>query len=45
MPLEICGKIGSITASKVVEVVGPKIDVPRWKTAKQQIRELIAGNS
>ncbi|MBQ1280024.1 MAG: adenosine kinase [Bacteroidales bacterium] len=45
MPLEICGKIGSITASKVVEVVGPKIDIPRWKTAKQQIRELIAENS
>ena len=29
-------------AAKVVEVVGTKIDVPRWKAAKQEIRELIA---
>ena len=42
MPLEACGKIGSIIAAKVVEVVGTKIDVPRWKAAKQEIRELIA---
>lgn len=42
MPLETCGKIGSIIAAKVVEVVGPKIDIPRWKAAKQQIRELIS---
>ena len=42
MPLDICGRVGSITASKVVEVVGPKIDIPRWKAAKKEIRALIA---
>lgn len=41
LPLEVCGKIGSIIAAKVVEVVGTKIDIPRWKAAKQEIRELI----
>ena len=46
MPLDICGRVGSITASKVVEVVGPKIDIPipRWKAAKREIRALIAEN-
>ncbi len=44
MPLRVCGEIGSIIAAKVVEVIGTKIDVPRWKAAKQEIRELIAAN-
>jgi len=42
MPLRVCGEIGSIIAAKVVEVVGTKIDVPRWKVAKEQIRSLMA---
>ena len=42
MPLDICGRTGSIIAAKVVEVVGTKIDIPRWKAAKQEIRELFA---
>ena len=44
MSLKVCGEIGSIIAAKVVEVVGTKIDIPRWKAAKQQIRELICLN-
>lgn len=44
MPLKVCGEIGSIIAAKVVEVIGTKIDIPRWKAAKQEIRELIAKN-
>ncbi len=40
MPIEICGRVGSIISSKVVEVVGPKVDIPRWKDAKAQIRQL-----
>ena len=43
MPLKVCGEVGSILAAKVVEVVGTKIDVPRWRDAKQEIRDLIAG--
>lgn len=45
MPLRICGEIGSIIAAKVVEVIGTKIDVPRWKAAKKEIRDLIAENT
>lgn len=42
LPLNVCGEIGSIISAKVVEVIGPKIDIHRWKDAKQQIRELIS---
>ena len=45
MPLRVCGEVGSIIAAKVVEVIGTKIDIPRWKAAKQEIRALIAENS
>lgn len=41
MPLEVCGNIGSIIAAKVVEVIGTKIDIPRWKAAKVEIRKQI----
>ena len=44
MPLKVCGEVGSIIAAKVVEVIGTKIDIPRWKDAKKEIRELIAAN-
>ena len=44
MPLKVCGEIGSIIAAKVVEVIGTKIDIPRWKAAKAEIRELMAAN-
>ena len=42
MPLKECGEIGSIIAAKVVEVVGTKIDIPRWRDAKNEIRDLIS---
>ena len=41
LPIKICGNIGSIISAKVVEVIGAKIDIPRWKAAKQEIREMI----
>lgn len=44
MPLKVCGEVGSIIAAKVVEVVGTKIDIPRWKDAKREIKTLIAAN-
>ena len=40
MDLKTCGDVGSIIAAKVVEVIGTKIDIPRWRAAKQEIREL-----
>ena len=42
LPLKVCGEIGSCIAAKVVEVIGTKIDIPRWRVAKQEIRELMA---
>ena len=45
MPLKECGEIGSIIAAKVVEVIGTKIDIPRWKAAKQEIRDLVAATT
>ena len=44
MPLKVCGEVGSIIAAKVVEVIGTKIDIPRWRDAKAEIRSLIAAN-
>ena len=44
MPLKVCGEVGSIIAAKVVEVIGTKIDIPRWKEAKKEIRALINAN-
>lgn len=41
LPLKTCGEIGTIIAAKVVEVVGTKIDIPRWRDAKLEIRQLI----
>ena len=40
-PLDVCGKVGSIIAAKVIEVIGSKIDIPRWKAAKEEIREIM----
>lgn len=42
--LKECGEVGSIIAAKVVEIVGTKIDIPRWKSAKEEIRALFAQN-
>lgn len=41
MPIKTCGEVGSIISAKVVEVIGPKVDIPRWKAAKREIRELM----
>ncbi len=41
MPLLTCGQVGSIIAAKVVEVIGTKIDIPRWREAKTEIRALM----
>ncbi len=41
MPLKTCGEVGSALAAKVVEVIGTKIDIPRWKAAKTEIRRLM----
>lgn len=42
LPLDICGKIGTILATKVVEVIGPKLSEEQWIEAKAEINELIS---
>lgn len=42
MPLKVCGEVGSIISAKVVEVIGTKVDIPRWRAAKAEIKELMA---
>ncbi len=41
MPIDVCGKTGSIISSKVVEVVGSRIDESRWNDAKNLIKEVM----
>ncbi len=41
LSLQKCGDIGSMLAAKVVEVIGAKIDIPRWRIVKQEIRQRI----
>ena len=41
MPLQTCGEVGSAIAARVVEVIGTKIDIPRWKAAKKEIRGMM----
>lgn len=41
MDLKVCGEVGSALAAKVVEVIGTKIDIPRWKEVKKEIRRLM----
>lgn len=38
--LEKCGRIGSILAGKVIEVIGPKIDADGWGIVRKMIRTL-----
>lgn len=38
--LPLCGKIGSICASKVIQVVGAKIPLPIWKDIEKEILDL-----
>ncbi len=40
LPLNTCGKIGSIVAGNVVEVVGAKMEEARWDAIKSEIAKL-----
>ena len=41
LPLDVCGKIGSLVSSKVVEVVGAQMDEDVWKKINQEVKEII----
>lgn len=38
--LDICGKIGSITSGKIVEVLGAKMDDSKWDEVFQMVKEV-----
>ena len=38
--LKICAEIGSILGGYVTEVIGAKMDKPRWKSVKQKVEEI-----
>lgn len=42
LPLDICGKMGSITAGKIVEVIGAKMNEDMWQQARRLISEVVA---
>jgi sugar/nucleoside kinase (ribokinase family) len=41
LSMEQCGKIGSLLAGKVIEVIGPKMDDAAWKEIKKQVVALL----
>ena len=41
LPLDVCGKIGSLVSSKVVEIIGTKMDDQTWEEIKNNIAEII----
>lgn len=41
-PLGICGKIGSITAGKIVEVIGPKMGPDKWRQVFDLTKHLLS---
>ena len=41
LPLDVCGKIGSLTSSKVVEIIGTKMDAQTWDEIRAGIKEII----
>jgi sugar/nucleoside kinase (ribokinase family) len=43
--LEKCGKIGSLLAGNVIEVIGAKMDEKRWNLIHTEIREIIQPES
>jgi sugar/nucleoside kinase (ribokinase family) len=42
LPLELCGRIGSLVSSKVVEVLGAKMSQEVWEGIKSEIDSFIA---
>ena len=41
LPVEKCGKLGSLMASKVVEVIGANIREPEWSQIRTEIKKII----
>lgn len=44
-PLDICGKIGSIISSKVVEIVGTKLSEETWAEIIEKIKNIVSARA
>ena len=42
LPLDKCGRIGSVLSGNVVEVIGPKMSNRRWDTIRTDVKTIIA---
>ncbi len=43
-PLDKCGFFGTLLASYVIQVIGPKIDIEQWPKIREEINERLGGN-
>ncbi len=41
LPIEKCGKIGSLLAGKVIEIIGAKMNAETWKFIRQRVDEIV----
>lgn len=41
LPLVKCGQVGAILSGNVIEVIGPRMDVPRWRKVRLAVKEII----
>lgn len=44
LPIDVCGRIGTILATKVVEVIGPKLSDNQWIEAKIEIENAVTNH-
>jgi sugar/nucleoside kinase (ribokinase family) len=42
LPIDRCGHVGAICSAYVTEVIGAKMDAPRWEIIKEKIQEVIS---
>jgi len=40
LPVEVCGKIGSMLAGRVIEVFGAKMEESVWENLRREIKNL-----
>lgn len=38
LPADVCGRLGALLAGNVIEVIGAKIDPPRWEAIHNQLK-------
>ena len=39
--MDVCGKIGAITAGHIVEVIGAKMEESKWQTVRRLVNEFV----